>query len=113
MRKKPYGGLPPRQVKLIKSFLTECRDNGNHMRSLKMWAWLITGEVNTTWLAAYCKTDVKTVRAMQAGIAALKRKRVGRVWDLNPVRSFEHLGIFIAPRPPRHKPLRVTKSSVT
>jgi hypothetical protein len=34
-----------------------------------------------------------TVNALKAGLAVLKRKRVGRIWDWNPKQSFEAIGI--------------------
>jgi hypothetical protein len=38
-----------------------------------------------------------TVKVLLAGLEVMKRKRVGRIWDLSPEQSVSALGITVAP----------------
>jgi hypothetical protein len=40
-----------------------------------------------------CQPRKSTVRALKAGLAVLRRKAVGRMWDMNPKQSFAAIGI--------------------
>jgi hypothetical protein len=56
---------------------------------------MLTGMTNANELAAYCEIDVKTAKAMLAGMAVLKRKRLGRIWRCSPEYSFGCIGIHV------------------
>src|ERR1044071_3524538 len=95
MRKKPYGGLPPRQAKLIRNYLSAQRASVDRWPVCRLWLSMLTGMTNANELAAYCKIDVKTAKAMLAGMAVLKRKRLGRIWSCTPYYSFACIGIEV------------------
>ena len=86
-----YGGLSPRQVRLIKDYLRTHAASAvvtNH-DAFSTWVYLVErGEEWARGRAALAGISTSTVDALAAGLAAMKRKRVGRIWRLNPRQSF-------------------------
>ena len=101
-KKKPYSGLSPYQARLIRRYLSDVRASGNGWPLCYLWLSMLTGETNVDALAAFGKTDAKTAKAMLAGMAVLKRKKIGRIWDCSPYYSLACIGIQVP---------HVTKSS--
>jgi hypothetical protein len=83
-----HGGLSSRYF-LIRDCLTKFSHGTQQEATASYFVW--------TWLVLECEPDAitkaaeaglakakATVNAVTAGLAVLKRKRVGRVWDMNP-----------------------------
>jgi hypothetical protein len=106
MRKKaPYGGLSERNAELIRTYLEDVNPivpdgysyngGGRSLGPFSMWNSLLNGSrSNLSGLAHLGQTDQPTAKAFRAAFHILKKKRKGRIWDMNPVASFEALGIF-------------------
>jgi hypothetical protein len=97
MRKKQrYGGLSPHYVRLIRSYL-QAVSADNSIRAwdaLNVWIWLVEdAESYALHKAKAAGLGQSTVNALKAGIAVLKRKRIGRLKAWSPSRSFAALGI--------------------
>jgi hypothetical protein len=93
MRKKQRrGGLSPHHVRLIRKYLCTLYDpnasQATTTAALFAWTDLFMGgdlmaasRLQTIGLAG------GTVKALRAGLEVMKRKRVGRIWALEPRRS--------------------------
>jgi hypothetical protein len=95
MRKKQrYGGLSPHHVRLIRDYLRAVSVERS-MDALNVWFWLVQdADSYALHKAKEAGFTLSTVNALKAGIAVLRRKRLGRLKStLSPSRSFAALGI--------------------
>jgi hypothetical protein len=97
MRKKQrYGGLSPRHVRLIRDYVTKLYEGSQQESTAAIFVWtylLLDCDESAVKSAKVAGLGKSTVNALKAGLAVLKRKRVGRVWDVNPEQSFKTIGI--------------------
>jgi hypothetical protein len=79
-KKQRYGGLSPRYVRLIKDYLHKVYNSPEALDALNVWIWLLLkSEPTAVEKAKAAGLGKSTVNALKAGLAVLKRKRVGRI----------------------------------
>ena len=96
-KKQRYGGLLPRHVRLIRSYLRQLSDiesGTDTWKAYTAWTWLVIDPASLDHVPqAEAGINKSTINALKAGLEVLKRKRIGRIWDWNPHKSFAALGI--------------------
>ena len=97
-KKRRYGGLSPRHVRLIRDHLRDI----SATRDQLCWVWInLVIDAKRLDDALPAKPIKKsTFNALKAGLKVLVRKRIGRIWDWNPHQSFAALGITESPSRP-------------
>jgi hypothetical protein len=97
-KKQRYGGLSPRHVRLIRSYLRQLSDIERGTDTYMAWTWLVIDPASLDHVPqAEAGINKSTINALKAGLEVLKRKRIGRIWDWNPSKSFAALGITASP----------------
>jgi hypothetical protein len=99
-KKQRYGGLSPRYVRLVRDYLREVskvdsRGAYYNLRLYLTWYRLViySKELDECPQPEPETINKSTFNALKAGLKVLKRKGIGRIWDLNPHQSFAALGI--------------------
>jgi hypothetical protein len=94
LKKQRYGGLTTQHVCLIRDYLHKVYNSPEAWDALNVWIWLLLNSQPTAvGKAKAVGLGKRTVNALKAGLAVLKRRRVGRIWDMNPLQSFSAIGI--------------------
>jgi hypothetical protein len=102
-KKRRYGGLSPRQVRLIREYLRDISRSGGKWSPYNIWFLMViySKQLDKCPRPEPGTVSNSTFNALKAGLKVLMRKRIGRIWDMNPEQSFATLGITVdTSRPP-------------